>query len=184
MSYDLGPSISEFYSALKKEYDFTNFEANEIHQTFKTFVKFIAKGYRYLDEDKMEDGFLHFIIALDLVFGDKQESTKSVGNRCAILTMENTSQFADQKKKITELYDARSRYVHAGLPVKTELVDEVKDICKKITSCFLRLNLYWKSLDKELTVDLWKKKLDYAVAALEANEPINKILNQEIGIKE
>jgi hypothetical protein len=183
MSYDLGPSIIEFYSSLKRQFLFSKFGSNEIHQTFKTFCRFVSKGYRYLEESRIDEGFLHFIIALDLVFGDKNESTKSVSNRCAVLVMKNSDNYNSKKKKVNELYDSRSKYVHAGLPVNREHIDEAKEICKQIVFCFLRLQAYWVQKNNDFSIEQWKKKIDYAWSALEAEEVISDSLRMEIGIE-
>lgn len=182
MSYDLGPSIRRFYESIHHEYSFENFKNNEVHQTFKTFCRFVARAYRHLEENKMDEGFLHFIIALDLVFGDKNESTKSVGNRCALLTMTSQDSYSLRKKKISELYDIRSKYVHAGLSVKKENIEEAKEICKRIVYCFLRLQTFWSQKIEEFTIDQWKRKIDYACSAIEADETIAESLKGEIGI--
>jgi len=151
----------------------------------KTFCKFVTKGYRYLEQNNKDEGFLHFVIALDLIFGDKEESTKTICNRCAVLTFEqNGNTFEEQKKLLNILYDGRSKYVHAGESVKPHLIQEVKKLCIQILYVLLRLQNIKATPIKLLTIDQWKKQLNYAYTAVEAGQPISDELKRLVGIIE
>jgi hypothetical protein len=179
----LGNDIKDFYQFVDQKFSFSSFSNFEIHQTLKTFVNFVSKGYRYLEENKKDEGFLHFVIALDLLFGDINESTKTVSNRCALLTfskMNNTYQ--QQKKLMNEIYDSRSKYVHEGRSVNEKYIEDAKPITKEIMLCLLRLQ---KSDENRnlLTIEKWKKKIDYACSALEAEKPLTDDVKTEIGME-
>jgi len=182
MHESLGRDIKEFYQRINQEFSFSNFSNFEIHQTFKTFTNFIAKGYRYLEDNKKDEGFLHFVIAFDLVFGDKNESTKTVSNRCALLTFSNMNNtYQQQKILMNEIYNSRSKYVHEGRSVKEEHIDVVKPIAKEIMLCFFRLQTSEENRN-QLTIEKWKKKIDYACSALEAEKPFTDEIKIEIGL--
>ncbi len=183
-SRNLGPALNDFYLKLKNEFLFTFFEDNEVNQTFKTYCKFIAKGYRYLEELKIDDAFLHFVIAIDLVYGDINESTKTIITRCATLTfLKFDKDYAKHKSTIGKLYDARSRYVHQGQSVKEGHVETIKKLCTELLHCFFRINRYMITSKIQMSIIQWKKKIDYASSALEAGEIIGSTLKLEIGIE-
>lgn len=179
---NLGRDIKGFYQLINQDFPFPGFYNFEIHQTLKTFTNFVVKGYRYLDENKNDEGFLHFIIALDLVFGDKNESTKTVSNRCALLTFSTMNKtYHQQKKLMNEIYDSISKYVHEGISVKENHIELVKPISKEIMRCFFRLQKTDENRNM-LTVEKWKKKIDYACSALEAEKPLPDDVKIEIGM--
>jgi len=178
-----GSSIRQLRNDIEKQYDYPGKGSGEISGTIRTFTKFIAKGYRYLLENKKDDGFLHFIIALDLLFGDKQESTRTVANRCALLTFAHCERsYSEQKKLLNNAYDLRSKYVHAGLSIQEQYIEQVKPICQEVLYCLLRLHKNNVTRATPLTIDQWKKKLDLAWNAMEADEPLQSQLRLEIGL--
>src|SRR5579859_1168576 len=180
---DMGKRLMNLHTAIEKNYWYPGNSKGEIVETIKTFIKFIAKGYRYLAENKTDDGFLHFVIALDLLFGDQHESTKTVSNRCALLTYDKCNRsYEDQKKLLGKIYDLRSRYVHGGVSVQAEYVAQIQPICHEVIYCLLRIHRNNVGKSDPLTIELWKKKLDFAWAALEAKEPLLEQFKIEIGL--
>lgn len=183
MTKDFASNITKLRTSLKEEYFYDNNRDEEIIQTFKIFSKFVAKAYRYLDDKKADEGFLHFIIALDLVFGDKNESTQTVSKRTALLTYSDSkTDYFNHKKKINEMYDLRSKYVHQGISVANSIIDETKNICLVVFYSILRVNKYWVNKEESFTIDLWKKKIDLACSSLEAGVELQTSLKSEIGI--
>jgi hypothetical protein len=181
--HDMGKRIKDLYTSIDQNYLYPGESKGEFYETIKTFVKFVAKGYRYLEERKTDDGFLHFVIALDLLFGDQHENTKTVTNRCALLTFDkNVRSYEDQKKLLGKIYDYRSKYVHAGLSIPTQLIVQIQPICHEVIYCLLRVHRNNIGKPEPLTIDLWKKKLDFAWSALEANERLTELFKTEIGM--
>jgi hypothetical protein len=75
----------------------------------------MARAKRHLIDGRKDEGFLHFMIGLDLVLGEKQQSTAKVSRRAAALVHNRFGvSFADQEARLRKLYDIRSRYVHQG----------------------------------------------------------------------
>jgi hypothetical protein len=180
---DMGKQIKDLYSYIDKHFNYPREQKGEFYETIKTFVTFIAKAYRYLAENKTDDGFLHFVIALDLLFGDKHENTKTVSNRCALLTFNKSGRnYQDQKKMLSKIYDSRSKYVHIGMSVQPQFIDQIQPICHEAIYCLLRV--YRNNMGKTdpLTIELWKRKLDFAWNALEANELLAESFRLEIGL--
>ncbi|RSK51028.1 HEPN domain-containing protein [Hymenobacter rigui] len=169
---------------LKKFYDFENFNESEIHQTIKSFAKFIAKGYRYIDEQRYDEGFLHFIIALDLVFGDANTITKAISERVSVLlSIYNKENYNENKTMISKLYAARSKYVHAGKSIPYDYIKEIKTVCRIIILILLNYQKQAKIKNYNDFKD-WKKKLDYLAIGFEIGRSVEDSFAIEIGAKE
>jgi hypothetical protein len=179
---ELGDEIKNFYEKVKTEFHFNTFQENEIHSSLKTFIRFVAKGARFIEEQRHDEGFLHYVIALDLLFGDKGESTKSVGNRCAVLTFgKMKGNFKEQKSLVDDIYSTRSKYVHAGKTINYTLVDSVKQICKLICLSLLKIQTN-ERFKHEGGFENWKRKLDFVANGLIAQIDIPSNIMYEIGI--
>ncbi|MDB9303743.1 MULTISPECIES: HEPN domain-containing protein [Cyanophyceae] len=173
--------LKEFKDKFKSEFDI-DVDDNKtfIPQTIQTFVSFIGKAKRNLSDEQFNESFLNFVIALDLVFGEKGASTSSVSQRVAVITFKKFDKnFSDQKKTLTGIYDARSLYVHKGDSVETKLLDEVEMICQEVLFCMLRHRNYLQN-DKDF--EKWYKTMDFLVKAIEAEQLQPDSKYEEIGI--
>jgi hypothetical protein len=182
MDFELGQRINSMKLELTEKYDFKGFDQTEIHKTIKFFVKFIAKAHRYLDDQKPDEGFVHFIIALDLLLGEATTSNKSVSERtAALVSLRDGKNFEDVKKAVGKLYDARSKYVHEGKSVPEDYIIEAIGLCKTVLICLLA---YQKQAIKnhDSTFDKWRKQLNVLVSNLVAGEPISNDLLLKIGL--
>ncbi|PQJ12303.1 hypothetical protein CJD36_000665 [Flavipsychrobacter stenotrophus] len=179
--YLLNDKIQEVNLALKNEFGFIDFADSEFHKTIQSFTRFNAKAYIHFYDNRINEAFLHFVIALDLLLGDKGESTQTVSNRTAILTyLTFNVSFQDQKKTIQKIYDARSKYVHNGEDVNILLLKSLMEVCRII----LDILFYMQSQpDNEKAIfHKWIKKLDYVVASYDAGIIISNDELKEIGI--
>lgn len=156
-------------NTLKNEFYFTEFTTHQLHQTLKSFSRFVAKAKRYRDDGYLEEAFLHFIIPLDMLFGKESSSTDSVSRRVSVLTYNKSSlTFTEQTKKIRNLYSERSKYVHEGRTPQEQSLREAEAICEEVILCLLRLQKDKTRLEK-LIIDDWKKDIDVVAALLESN---------------
>jgi hypothetical protein len=165
---------------LSKEYNFSNFLDLELHHTIENYLSFCSKAKRYKKDNLFNDSFLHYVIALDLLFGEKNSTTKSVANRTSICTYRIFDKsFSENTKTMKYIYDERSSYVHAGKSIKIESLEVVEEICKEILLVLFRLNQKqseWKIVD-------WLRKIDFLIAHLDAGEAVSDGQYLELGIK-
>jgi len=167
---------------LKKEFNLAGLTDIPIHQTVRTFARFVAKAKKYKWDDSLDDAFVHFIIALDLIFGKSDKSVAPVSKRTAAITYQKAKvKFDRQVDRIRDLYDERSKYVHRGQSPNTNLICEAESICDEVLLCLLRLqkNEQQRPL---VNVDNWIKNLDLIAAILEAGKTPDSDLFAECGI--
>jgi len=174
--------IPEAEKKLKDEYNFTKFNDSEIHQTIKTFSRFIYKAKGHFHANRTDESFLHYVIALDLVLGEKDSSNKSIMGRTAALVHKALSNsYDDQKLIIRKIYDQRSRYVHKGEQAEMRYIKDVEQICHQIMLCLLRVQ---QSKDNHYSgfVNKWLKDIDYISKGIEADKCISDNSMKDVGI--
>src|SRR5262245_18654073 len=56
---------------LKDKYDFEQFDGSPLHGSIKLFASFVARARRHQINDRTDEALLHFVIALELIFGER-----------------------------------------------------------------------------------------------------------------
>jgi hypothetical protein len=167
---------------LNKEYNLSTLSEISIHRVIKNYVSFVAKAKRYILDNHQDDAFLHFVIALDLVFGIEGQSTESVASRVAVLTYHKFNKtYVEQQRTLKDIYSKRSKYVHNGKSVNRESVKQVELICSEVLYCLLRLQKDEKNR-ANIELDKWLKDLDFIVAAFDSGRVSLPDLLTECGI--
>ena len=170
LSGHLGVPFTEEF--LRMRFQFTGPTHCEIHQSLRNYCHFLALGVEHQNLGREAEGFLHYVIALDLLLGDKGASTESISTRCAALTHRALKKdYYIVVKNVREIYDARSKYVHKGRNAEPRLSDLVKTICREVAFCLFRLQREQRSRENGFE-ERWLKDIDYLVAAIEANRPL------------
>lgn len=171
--------IPEVLARLSNEFGFNEFTSSEIHNVLRQYVRFVSRAKRYLADAQADNAFLHFIIALDLLFGEKQQSTATVTTRVAALVHRHFQvSYKDQVDRIRRLYDMRSRYVHSGISVDEQKISELKDICTAVLEYLLR----FQCRAEGTSFSQWQKDIDFLASALEAGRPGDPAVMQELGL--
>lgn len=151
---------------------FDGFTHAHIHQTLRSFVKFLFSANIHCREGRYSDGLLHRVIALDMLLGDKQNTQKNVAERAAILTHKQLSMNYDcVRHRLIEIYDARSDYVHDGKAAADEHLSFAEVVCKEMTLVLLRLQSKEENYCPNFR-QVWLKNIDYVVKAIEADQPV------------
>jgi hypothetical protein len=140
--------VPQLLDELKTEYGFRQFDASPLHGSIKLFASFVARARRHQLSGRSEEALLHFIIALELIFGVRETIQKSVAERVAILTYRQAGRsFDEQRRWIEKIYDLRSQYVHGGARLSGDApVSEMYALCEQVFRCLLRLQADWLSL--------------------------------------
>jgi hypothetical protein len=146
---------------------------SELYASLSSFARFVGRARRHTWDGRHEEGFLHFIIALDLLLGEKESSTDAVAGRSAVLVHRAMGRgFDEQFKIMTRLYDKRSRYVHQGQAVDPTDVVVADSICTEVLYCLLRMHGQGRAEETGL-VTRWQKELDYLRSAIEAGRNLS-----------
>jgi hypothetical protein len=107
---------------------------------------------------------------MELVFAEREAVQRSVTERVSVLTHAASGRtFNEQKKWIEGIYDARSRYVHAGSSdVQERQLDELFNLCAVVTRRLLRAAAGIGNKPEALRV--WLADLDYLAKAFLASK--------------
>lgn len=179
---EISERINMTSELLKSQYNLMETSAIPINSTIKTYGAFLAKAKRFFLDRHPDEAFLHFAIALDLVFGEINKSTDSISLRVAALTHYFTDiSFQEQVKLIKNLYDARSKYVHEGKKVKNEQLEHIDEICSIVLRCMLTLQKDEKNRS-ELNIKNWLRNLDLIAATLNTGKSPSDDLYIECGV--
>lgn len=138
----------------------------------KRYVHFLSKAKRYFFDDFIDESFLHYVIALELLFGERRGTTDAISSRvaCLIFTPLKLS-LREAEQRLNKIYDARSRYVHQGQAIDPTLLNAVSAVCEQVLWAFLRR--LRGDLAKSDVVGTWTKELDYIYSALIAGKAIS-----------
>lgn len=148
----------------------------------KNYVQFLSKAKRYLNEELLDESFLHYVIALELLFGERQRTAESVSRRVAPLVFAPLElSLSEAAKRLNLIYDARSRYVHQGIPVDPKLGIEVARVCDEVLWALLRV-LKQNPRQSDL-VEQWMRNLDYVYTALVAGKSISPEESRSVGMR-
>ena len=169
--HDHVPKLRE---ELKRSYDFERFDETPLHRSIKLYTDFIGRARRHEIDGRISEAFLHFVIALELIFGDRQAIQKSVARRVAFITFgENRRSFHEQSGWIDNIYELRSRYVHNGVEIGDEArLDELRIVCKQVFECLMRFQARPPEgvARGENALKAWLLNLDYLAAGMLAGK--------------
>lgn len=164
--------VPNIVSALKDEFEFTQFDASPLNNSIKLFASFVARARRHQISGRMNESLIHYVIALELIFGERQSIQKSVSERVAVILFSASGvSFNEHMSWVDGLYDTRSRYVHSGKTagVDDALLDRVRRACDDCFRCLLRLRK--QSPDQsENALAKWLGSLDYLAKGMIAGK--------------
>jgi hypothetical protein len=133
-----------------------------------TFARFLARARRHKASGRQDEALLHFVIALDLVFGLEGAASSRIAGRASVVTHKPCRRtLAEQRARLRTIYDARSRYVHEGRPTSREQLDEAEQVCVEVLWAMLRAARLLPE-SQATWIDQWHRQLDFLEAALEA----------------
>jgi hypothetical protein len=173
------PAIAEKEAELRELIQ--NRDVSEFSHVANVFGQLIVRGREHEVDGRIDEAFLAHMIALDMVFGVKGESTRSVAERVATLTSVGREVAKQQKKKIQLLYDVRSGYVHQGRSCDEQLLSEVKDFCRDVGLALLRVASLPAS-ERPKTVDQWLTRLDIVWKSWEGDVGVGESDLRQLGI--
>ncbi len=154
---------------------------DKIHPVLRSFFHFLAIARDHHANERMSEAFLHLVIALDLVFGEKDKTTTSVSDRVAVLAHRGLGMPLDDCRKLTKkIYDTRSRYVHMGIKVPDADWEEASRICEVVAFAMLRRFKFVGQVP--VADDNWLKRIDFVAAAHDSKSPIDPMWMKEIGM--
>jgi hypothetical protein len=154
----------------------------EIHNVLKSVCRYAHIGRQWRMQGDFSNGLFNFVIALEILFSDKEAVTASVSSRAAVIVHRPLGlSYSDMQRELSDLYGVRSGYVHRGKPVTEDACSRVEAITREVISCLLRLQLKPESRDEGF-LKQWIKRIDWIKAAVEAGVNIEPQTFHEHGI--
>jgi hypothetical protein len=152
--------------------------------TLSQVARYGVRARRAASNSDWSEALLSFTIALEMLFSEKNQTSQAVSRRFAVAISGSTPLlFADYRKEILSLYDARSKYVHAGITPNQKSVESMTCLFEKALSVLIRLEKMCVLSDEQSFND-WIKILDWIATGYEASQvPTARIL-EEAGLIE
>jgi hypothetical protein len=162
--------VLRIQSKLQQQFSFFDFNDSDIHQSLKSFSKLVVGARQRRAAGAIEDAFLHCVIALESIFGDRDAIARSLAKRLAIVVSGRLGKTVGETfDLITEIYDSRSRFVHSGIRVPERFLEAIWPIVGATFETLLEFQA--KSRDGDyVSIESWLKKLDHLHASLAADE--------------
>ncbi len=165
---------------LHEQFGFTTFKDTDVHHSLRTFTLFVSKAKRHELDARSGEAFLHYVIALDLLFGEQEGATASVTRRAAVVVCRALGMTLPTTQKLmNRIYDLRSKYVHRGIEMPSEEIATVARVCTEVLFALLR---YQQRADQSKTIAAWLKNLDYLNSAIDAGKEISAVEFGALGI--
>lgn len=140
-----------------------------IDKTLVRFAGFVQKGKAHREAGRPDDAFIHYIIALEILFAGCESISRNVKRRTSVVVhCESQQQFYDTYKSVEDLYNYRSKYVHEGQEVPSDKLDLVARACSATVKCLLRVRTADDADDSQFLEKSWLRRLDYLACAFEA----------------
>ena len=162
------PGLERCHSWLRDELGFTGLQdQGPLQASIRTFCRVLQRAHGHRIAGRPDEAFLHFAIALDLLFGEEGKSSESVASRTALIVHRPLeTQFEEQEATLKKLYKARSKYVHEGTGVSADDLSVIEAACTQALWALLWVSSHGSAAD----IDAWLKKIDFLVAALRADQ--------------
>ncbi len=150
---------------LQQLYKFESFDDSPLHRSIRVFTEFVARALRHEIDGRVNEALLHFVIALELVFGEQQAIQRSVAERVSLITCrENGKSFDQQREWIEQIYELRSRYVHSGAEIAEKVpLDQLRTVYQQVFRCLMRLQAAYPAHESrnETVLKGWLREVDY-----------------------
>ena len=154
-------------------------DEKQLDQSIKSYCTFLQRAHTHRHSGRTDEAFLHFIFAIDLLFGTERHSTKSICLRVSTLVYRQLeNDFKEQVNIVKRLYDRRSKYVHKGKSADKNDIEEAEKVCIEVLWCLLAVSGSGKVDDRSS----WLKQLDFVSGGIEASKSISDSDIQFLGI--
>jgi hypothetical protein len=157
--------IPQALHELQDTFGYRGTEDAPVYKTLQLYCSFVARAKRHCIAGRLDEALLHAVIAIELVFAEREAVQRSVTERVSVLTHAAVGRtFIEHKKWIEGVYDIRSKYVHAGSSdVQESQLEQLFDLCALITRRLLRAAAGIGS--KPEALGAWLADLDYLAKA-------------------
>lgn len=151
-----------------------------LSRTLEMFCTLMQRGRQHQYAGASDEASLYFVIALELVFGERGKATDSVAERAGVLThRSHEKSYSQQYSRIRNLYDARSKYVHEGKPISGVDAEDIERVVTQVLWSFLSV----VADGTHTTAEQWLRQIDYVRASIEAGRCVDESDLRGIGVR-
>ena len=159
---------------------------HDVCASLLNFSRLVARASEMEHRDYTEESFTLLMVAMESLLSEKESIAVTLSRRAgAIHAVSSGEPFADVVKQISKLYDARSKFVHEGGPVKRESLEELQELARQVF--FTAYRSQTQFLDSGGVRDDWKPKwmaeLDYISACLDVGVAVDPDVAKKTGIR-
>ncbi len=156
----------------------------DVDRMLRTFSTFLLKAKAHETGSRPSDAFIHCVFALDLALGGKQDTTKNITRRAAVIySAASGVPFKAAERELRAIFDARSKYVHEGTEIADEKFSLLLKICSLIAECLLRARTSNEARSERFITEHWYPRLDLLVAAMIAGVELSSNHFLECGVQ-
>lgn len=152
--------------------------------TLTQVARYVVRARRATEAEKWPDALLNYTIALEMLFSERSQTSQALARRVAVAVSKGVSaEYEPARKETLALYDARSRYVHAGDEPPPEAIAKMEALVANLMEVLLGLERGRRFSDPA-GVEEWAKKLDWIAAGFEAGQsPPESVLKEAVLIE-
>lgn len=154
----------------------------ELGATIRSVARYAQLARECHRQREFSDSLLNAVIALEILFSEKEATTTAISTRTAVLIHHRVGKsFQEVRDEVSRLYDERSNFVHRGKLSNQEIAEKALATLQQILLCLFQFQRR-EGANADWTLKNWLKKLDWVKASIEAGIPIPDSLLTENGI--
>jgi hypothetical protein len=179
-----GPDSDAFerFSEHREKYRVREIGDSELGRILHTICGFCREAIRLSRSGRLNDAALYATICLEQLFSEKQSTSKAIASRTACVThLRMASTYKAAEDEVLKLYDARSKFVHAGKSVTFEQTERLIEFAKEVIRSLLVLHMNEENR-KEGFLSKWQRDIDFVSAGFDANRTFENAFLADIGI--
>lgn len=166
-----------------RQLGFAGFGKNDLDQKLQSFIHYCFRGRQLSIEENFTEAFLHQMIALEVLVGEKKANVQTVSRRVAIIVYRELGEsITTAAKRLSRLYDLRSKYVHAGVPIERSDTENLYEVTQAVIRNMFRLRRENKNATQVGFVEKWRTLLDLSWMTHKANYPMTVEMQTDLGL--
>jgi hypothetical protein len=182
-------ALADGYLAIKNALKLGDWNERPLDASIQAFSQYLTAAQDHERSDRIEEGLLHIVFALDLLLGGSsgEALTAVLAERTAIVSHLAVGRPIEEAVEfVRECYDMRSAYVHRGekgrLVGLNERFEKLFRIARAVlgAACFARLQPWCQNKDAR---DTWVKRIDILKARYTAGLPFAQTELEELGLE-
>ncbi len=155
------------------------YKSSRLHPLVSGFVDRLGSAHAHSLRHNNSAAFLDFVIAIEILFSEKEGTTDAVSGRTSTLVAlissqqqaEVKSKLDSVRKEMRRLYGVRSNFVHRGVEISENDLAALRSIVECLTPVALRWNDRATTEDEQMHLG-WLRLVDYTRETIEMNRPV------------